>query len=398
MKKLLLFISIFSISLMLVGCSNKTEETRTTTIERTTIITTTKAPVITTTKSNEDRAKQMYRRLLSALCQYNGKTLEINGKVMTNDSSTLLMDYAFGINLGDNSTQTLYFTLASQIDNLAPSATAIINFKVVRPGEFDDYLYLNVNKDFVIFVKYLTEMVKEDFNKDEFYNRDDIKNATGMDVKVNLNELMSKEITITSDISLTVRTIVSQIFSTQTIGSNINGLLSSLKSYNILDKDYILNVSFLRDTLISVLYEVLYNEKTEDAVALKDSIIKNVDKVLSVMDYFHLKEVPTVSPYYIGFESDELNITESFPEIKEYTDLIGDDFITKLDFTANLNNDYFLNNLSFKLVKVERTELAERESALIEFKNIFSKELNIDITMSDSATLVNFEDLINIFK
>ena len=398
MKKLLLFISIFSISLMLVGCYNKTEETKTTTIERTTIITTTKAPVITTTKSNEDRAKQMYRRLLSALCQYNGKTLEINGKVMTNDSSTLLMDYAFGINLGDNSTQTLYFTLASQIDNLAPSATAIINFKVVRPGEFDDYLYLNVNKDFVIFVKYLTEMVKEDFNKDEFYNRDDIKNATGMDVKVNLNELMSKEITITSDISLTVRTIVSQIFSTQTIGSNINGLLSSLKSYNILDKDYILNVSFSRDTLISVLYEALYNEKTEDAVALKDSIIKNVDKVLSVMDYFHLKEVPSTSPYYIGFESDELNITESFPEIKEYTDLIGDDFITKLDFTANLNNDYFLNNLSLKLVKVERTELAERESALIEFKNIFSKELNIDITMSDSATLVNFEDLINIFK
>ncbi len=400
MKKLLLFISLLSLSLLLVGCGNSTSrEVVTTTATPTTVVTTAKpTETVTTTKSNEDRAKALYRKLLSALCQYNGRTLELNGKLTMNDSALIVMDYAFGINLGDNSTETLYFTLASQFENLYPTATIILNLKVVKPGQFEDYLYLNINKDFIIFTKYFMEAGKEDFDKEAFYNRDDIKNATDKDIVINLESLMSKEIKIADSLTFTIRTIVSQIFATQTIGSSVNSFLSTLKTIGILDNDYILNVDYLKDTAIQVIYAALVNDKTENPVELKGKIIDAVNSVVAIFDHFTLKETPNEAPWYLGFESEEVDLFELIPEIKKYLPLSGDDYNVKLDLTAYMKNDYFIDYISFKIVKIERTELATRESSLVELKTIFSKTLNEDIKPSDNATEVSIDDLMNIFK
>ena len=287
MKKLLLFISLLSLSLLLVGCGNSTsKEVVTTTATPTTVVTTAKpTETVTTTKSNEDRAKALYRKLLSALCQYNGRTLELNGKLTMNDSALIVMDYAFGINLGDNSTETLYFTLASQFENLYPTATIILNLKVVKPGQFEDYLYLNINKDFIIFAKYLMEAGKEDFNKEAFYNRDDVKNATDKDIVIDLENIMSKEIKIADSLTFTIRTIVSQIFATQTIGSSVNSFLSTLKTFGILDNDYIPDLNYLKDTVINAVYAALLNDETENPVELKGKIMDAVNSVISLFSY-----------------------------------------------------------------------------------------------------------------
>lgn len=399
MKKIVMFASLLLVSLMLVGCGKKTSEvtTKVVTTNPITTITTTKAQE-TTTKSNEDKAKALYRKMLSSLCQYNGRTLEINGRVEMNDSALVVMDYSFGINLGDNSTETLYFTLSSQFDNLYPSATIFLTLKVVKPGQFEDYLYLNVNKDFIIFVKYLMEAGKEDFNKEEFYNRDDIKSITDKDIVIDLESLMSKEIKITDEISLTLRTLVSQLFASQSIGSSINSLLSMLKTYGVLDNDYLLNVNYLKDLIIQAAYTSLVNDETENPVELKGKIIDTVNSVVALFDYFTLKEVPSEAPWYLGYETEEVDLIEMVPEINDYLPFDVQDYNVKLDVTAYAKSDYFLDYISFKVVKVERTELATRETALIEFKNIFNKTLNEDIKPSDNATLVTLDNLINIFN
>ena len=400
MKKLLLFISLLSVSLLLVGCGNSTSgEVVTTTATPTTVVTTIKpTEIVTTTKSNEDRAKALYRKLLSALCQYNGRTLELNGKLTMNDSALIVMDYAFGINLGDNSTETLYLTLTSQFENLYPSATIILNLKVVKPGQFEDYLYLNINKDFIIFAKYLMEAGKEDFDKEAFYNRDDVKNATDKDIVIDLESIMSKEIKIADSLTFTIRTIVSQIFATQTIGSSVNSFLSTLKTIGILDNDYILNVDYLKDTAIQAIYAALVNDKTENPVELKGKIIDAVNGVVAIFEHFTLKETPNEAPWYLGFESEEVDLFEVIPQAKTYLPLECDDYNVKLDLTAYMKNDYFIDYVSFKIVKIERTELATRESSLVELKTIFSKTLNEDIKPSENATEVSIDDLMNIFK
>ena len=401
MKKLLLFISLLSLPLLLVGCGNSTsKEVVTTTATPTTIVTTTAKPTetVTTTKSNEDRAKALYRKLLSALCQYNGRTLELNGKLTMNDSALIVMDYAFGINLGDNSTETLYFTLASQFENLYPTATIILNLKVVKPGQFEDYLYLNINKDFIIFAKYLMEAGKEDFNKEAFYNRDDVKNATDKDIVIDLESIMSKEIKIGDSLTFTIRTIVSQIFATQTIGSSINSFLSTLKTFGILDNDYIPDLNYLKDTVINAIYAALLNDETENPVELKGKIMDAVNSVVALFEHFSLKEVPNEAPWYLGFESEEVDLFEVIPQAKTYLPLEGDDYNVKLDLTAYMKSDYFIDYVSFKIVRIERTELATRESSLVELKTIFSKILNDDIKPSENATEVSIDDLMNIFK
>ena len=63
-----------------------------------------------------------------------------------------------------------------------------------------------------------------------------------------------------------------------------------------------------------------------------------------------------------------------------------------------MKSDYFIDYVSFKIVIIERTELATRESSLVELKTIFSKTLNDDIKPSDNATEVSIDDLMNIFK
>ena len=399
MKKLLLFISLFSLSLLLVGCGNSTsKEVVTTTATPTTVVTTLKpTETVTTTKSNEDKAKALYRELLSALCQYNGRTLELNGKLTMNDSALIVMDYAFGINLGDNSTETLYFTLASQFENLYPTATIILNLKVVKPGQFEDYLYLNINKDFIIFAKYLMEAGKEDFNKEAFYNRDDVKNAADKDIVINLESIMSKEFNY-GGMTLTLRTIVTLLLSNTSIGSNVQSVITLLSSFGVLDNDYIPDLNYLKDTVINVVYAALLNDETENPVELKGKIMDAVNGAIAILEHFSLKEVPNEAPWYLGFESEEVDLFEVAPKIKSYLPLEGDDYNVKLDLTAYMKSDYFIDYVSFKIARIVRTELATRESSLVELKTIFSKTLNDDIKPSENATEVSIDDLMNIFK
>ena len=125
---------------------------------------------------------------------------------------------------------------------------------------------------------------------------DDIKSITDKDIVIDLESLMSKEIKITDEISLTLRTLVSQLFASQSIGSSINSLLSMLKTYGVLDNDYLLNVNYLKDLIIQAAYTSLVNDETENPVELKGKIIDTVNSIVALFDYFTLKEVPSEAP------------------------------------------------------------------------------------------------------
>ena len=64
------------------------------------------------------------------------------------------------------------------------------------------------------------EAGKEDFNKEAFFNRDDVKNATDKDIVIDLESIMSKEIKIADSLTFTIRTIIEQIWSVSKVRSS----------------------------------------------------------------------------------------------------------------------------------------------------------------------------------